>query len=285
MAIYINPFVLAFFLGITLLGLGIVFFVLLKSTKTYPGFKKWGLSALLLSFATLLMGAKGFLSPILTVNFANFLAIAGMLLVNRGIHEFFDQKCSLWFDLILTVVFMSLHAYLSSITDILHIRTGTISIFHALALFPSLRLILKAEATQQTGFLPILTLSLGFYLFLNLVRSMFNIYFLINPLPGSDKIVLGISFIITTPAVLLVYISMLACNFKRTEESLLLAKSKIKTLFGILPICSHCKRIRTAQNDWLAVEVYVQRNSEANFSHGICPECLKKNFPEYNLEN
>jgi phosphoserine phosphatase RsbU/P len=48
----------------------------------------------------------------------------------------------------------------------------------------------------------------------------------------------------------------------------------VKKLSGLLPICAYCKRIRDNQDYWMQVEKYLSENSEAQFSHGICPECL-----------
>jgi DNA-binding response OmpR family regulator len=59
------------------------------------------------------------------------------------------------------------------------------------------------------------------------------------------------------------------------------ALANIKTLHGILPICSYCKKIRDDREGWRQLEEYVSSNSEATFSHGICPECMKKVYPEY----
>ncbi len=59
------------------------------------------------------------------------------------------------------------------------------------------------------------------------------------------------------------------------------ALSQIKTLSGMLPICSSCKRIRDDQGYWNQIESYVEQHSEAEFSHGICPECAKKIYPKY----
>ena len=50
----------------------------------------------------------------------------------------------------------------------------------------------------------------------------------------------------------------------------------IKTLKGLIPICAYCKKIRDDQGYWERVESYIQKNSEAVFSHGICPDCIKK---------
>jgi hypothetical protein len=48
-----------------------------------------------------------------------------------------------------------------------------------------------------------------------------------------------------------------------------------------VPICASCKKIRDDKGYWNQVEKYVSEHSEAKFSHGICPECLKKLYPEF----
>ncbi len=58
------------------------------------------------------------------------------------------------------------------------------------------------------------------------------------------------------------------------------AVAKIKTLTGLLPICSSCKKIRDEAGHWTAIELYVRDRTEADFSHGICPECLKRLYPD-----
>lgn len=54
------------------------------------------------------------------------------------------------------------------------------------------------------------------------------------------------------------------------------ALANIKTLKGLLPICASCKKIRDDKGYWKKIEIYIQEHSEADFSHGICPECSKK---------
>ena len=58
------------------------------------------------------------------------------------------------------------------------------------------------------------------------------------------------------------------------------AMSKIKTLSGLIPICAWCKKIRDDQGYWQTVEQYVKEHSQAEFTHGMCPECQKKYMPE-----
>jgi response regulator RpfG family c-di-GMP phosphodiesterase len=62
------------------------------------------------------------------------------------------------------------------------------------------------------------------------------------------------------------------------------ALAQIKTLQGLLPICSYCKRIRNDKNYWQQIESYVSEHSEAEFSHGICPQCYE-NIVKPDLEN
>ena len=81
--------------------------------------------------------------------------------------------------------------------------------------------------------------------------------------------------------------SIMFRNLKKSEEILLIEKnrlevalSQIRTLSGLLPICAKCKKIRDDQGYWNQIETYIHDHSDAKFSHGICPECCKKLYPE-----
>ncbi|MFH0960251.1 MAG: hypothetical protein V1897_16280, partial [Pseudomonadota bacterium] len=58
------------------------------------------------------------------------------------------------------------------------------------------------------------------------------------------------------------------------------ARQEIKVLRGLLPICSSCKKIRGDEGYWHHVEEYISDHSEALFSHGICPDCMRKLYPD-----
>ena len=66
------------------------------------------------------------------------------------------------------------------------------------------------------------------------------------------------------------------CELEKTNQELKIAFDEIKTLRGIIPICSNCKKIRDDQGFWQQVESYVTEHTEASFSHGICPNCVEK---------
>ncbi len=66
---------------------------------------------------------------------------------------------------------------------------------------------------------------------------------------------------------------------ERLVSELRAALEQVKTLSGIVPICSSCKKIRDDHGYWEQVEAYVSRYTEARFSHSICPDCLARHFP------
>lgn len=61
------------------------------------------------------------------------------------------------------------------------------------------------------------------------------------------------------------------------------ALDKVKTLSGFLPICASCKKIRDDKGYWSQIEEYIRDHSEAEFSHGICPDCAKKLYPDFDI--
>ena len=71
---------------------------------------------------------------------------------------------------------------------------------------------------------------------------------------------------------------------EKEKESLIIqlqqSLSEIKQLSRILPICASCKKIRDDEGYWKEVETYISDHSEAQFSHGICPDCMRKLYPE-----
>jgi GAF domain-containing protein len=69
-------------------------------------------------------------------------------------------------------------------------------------------------------------------------------------------------------------------EYRRAASQLAQALTELKTLHGLLPICAHCKVIRNDAGYWQSIEEYVTAHAEVNFSHSICPDCLKAQHPQ-----
>jgi hypothetical protein len=67
----------------------------------------------------------------------------------------------------------------------------------------------------------------------------------------------------------------LAARVTELEEAL----AQVNTLQGLLPICSYCKKIQDDRNYWTEVESYFEKVSDAEFSHGVCPDCYQTHLP------
>ncbi|BEQ13021.1 cyclic nucleotide-binding domain-containing protein [Desulfoferula mesophila] len=79
------------------------------------------------------------------------------------------------------------------------------------------------------------------------------------------------------PYIAVELLNVMSRRMQQMEERLL------GVLGGLVPICASCKNIRQADGSWISVERFVEEHSEADFTHGLCPECKKRLYPE--LEN
>ncbi len=79
----------------------------------------------------------------------------------------------------------------------------------------------------------------------------------------------------------LMKVSQLCDELREQKETLEKNLAEIKTLRGILPICASCKKIRDDNGYWKQVETYIREHSDAEFTHGICPECMRALYPDY----
>ena len=61
--------------------------------------------------------------------------------------------------------------------------------------------------------------------------------------------------------------------------------SQVKTLSGLIPICASCKKIRDDKGDWQRIEEYIEERTNAQFTHGLCPDCFDKLLQEAGVEN
>jgi hypothetical protein len=96
---------------------------------------------------------------------------------------------------------------------------------------------------------------------------------------GIISSVIGI-FVLITGAVLFIRITNpIITKLKETIQECKIALKKVKVLNGLLPICASCKKIRDDKGYWTQLELYIKAHSDADFTHGICPECIKKLYP------
>ena len=100
------------------------------------------------------------------------------------------------------------------------------------------------------------------------------------PLPTLVVNALGVLYVMHRRA-LLASESALWTAERQARSALELTLSELRTLHGIIPICAYCREVRSEVGDWQRLEAYVRAHSEAEFTHGICPECAVQIYGKY----
>lgn len=87
--------------------------------------------------------------------------------------------------------------------------------------------------------------------------------------------------ILTWMAVFGGFVSKMRRKLRRNNLIIQKALAEVKALSGLLPICAGCKKIRDDKGYWNQIESYIRDHSEADFSHGICPDCARELYPDF----
>ena len=85
-------------------------------------------------------------------------------------------------------------------------------------------------------------------------------------------------------AVRLAYFLTFALLLSSAREQLRQSTGEVKRLSSLLPICASCKKIRDENGAWQEIETYIRDHSDTNFSHGVCPECAQRLYPQFSDE-
>jgi hypothetical protein len=95
--------------------------------------------------------------------------------------------------------------------------------------------------------------------------------------PGADRYAIGDTLLIlSVNAIGIVMVQRRA----ELQRMVAVAFEELHTLRGIIPICAYCKKVRSEGEEWQQIEKYVHDRSAADFSHGICPDCMRNYFPD-----
>lgn len=97
---------------------------------------------------------------------------------------------------------------------------------------------------------------------------------------GVISSVVGLIVIISGAILFIGITNPIIAKLRDTIEESRLALKKVKVLSGLIPICASCKKIRDDRGYWNSLESYIKARSDADFTHGICPECAKKLYPQ-----
>jgi hypothetical protein len=241
---------------------------------TYAGFGHWVLSAWCGALGTALVGGRGLLPDALSVVLANLLLFGSMALLVTGLQAFTGTAPR-------TGAYLGLAGAATGLLSVFIYALPSLRTRVALFSFVAAGLCLRATHLAWRRLPRVLANANGL---LRAVLGLIGITFLLRGLamlvvapPSEDFLTPGLSPLAAMAMFLAgqtcAYAALLVVNAQRVERDLQVALDECKVLRGLLPICATCKKIRDAEGAWSPLELYLRQHSEAEFTHGICPDC------------
>lgn len=249
--------------------------------RIYPGFLLWMLGSAA-GASCLLIGFWMRATPsVLAVLAANTAASAGQALINLGLEDFLGRRRTPWLQALPVAITMATAALLTSGGPAEGARVAIGEGAYVLQTGWCLWLLVSGVPPLLGGRNRLLELTVavqGTWSLLRMVHFATGRVLLQTLLSAST--LESITFLIYPAVLALQVFGLTGLNLQRLESDLRGALEEVRTLRGIIPICSYCKKIRDDEGSWQQVEAYVSDHTEAAFSHGICPRCLQVHFPE-----
>ncbi len=263
-----------------------------STQKTYAGFSHWTAAAFLASVGSLLVGLRDLVPVFVSIIIANLSLTCSWLLVKRGLEAFFNQEPSYRLDAALFVLFSSTFSYYTMGAPNLTARVVLVSVYLGYLSLHSAR-ITRIGTTKlfssSKSFLPYWLLTSGLVCMALPVVAFFE-----HLLPLSSFMAINlphkICMIIVSCMHIVIYFGLISLFCMRSTSELVMSQNEVKVLKGFLPICMHCKSIYLDGNikedpkSWKSIESYISQHSEAEFTHSICPNCIKEHYSEHYSE-
>lgn len=280
---YLDIRTLAVVSSIVSVAIFIMLLFIYLQRKTYPGFLDWVFAYLANSIGMILLGFRDVLPIFITIILANILIIFYLISILRGLRRFTNHTQKLWMDgallVLSTLLFIVFTYIIPNVNSRIIIMSGFISFISFYNAFFVWKKIPLIFTNKHRPILFFGLLFVGIWHFIRLILTIFVEKEISNFMEAGT--IQGISFLFTIIGIIIIGFSLVISNAHRIEQDLQQIQDEIKTLTGMLPICSHCKKIRNDVGDWEQLENYISQHSEAFFSHSLCPECAKKHYPEY----
>ncbi len=253
-----------------------------QSRGRFDGLALWVAGVAATTAGVLLIMLRGMVAEWVSVVLGNGLIVGGTLAVYIGLGLFFHAPVRRTPNYVLCAAFVFLHAIFAFVHPSLWARTlnfcVALGLVCAQGLWFAARRVdppLRHNARWVKRVYGVCLLVLLSRLLWNLARPPMGYdFFRAGNIEAFFLILLKMLLVMQAFALILTVYERLALERERAVQ-------EARTLGGLLPICSSCKKIRDDRGYWNQIEAYIRSHSEAEFSHGLCPDCLRTLYPEY----
>jgi hypothetical protein len=259
--------------------------------KTYPGYSVWTIGTCLLAtgYLVLILQRELSLWPSFLLSDVAF-ALGGLLRL-EGVRALLGRRRLPRAAYAAPVLLLAALGYLRFVYDSVFLRVLATNIFIAIVCFASAAAILRPDTRGQTFYRIFGGLHLaGGLLLVFRSESMLvprhgpfdpatvQLFFLVAL--TVFEVGVGLSFIMLNAERLATELRASRDSLDGALRDLQTTVAQVRVLRGLLPICASCKKVRDDHGYWQQIEAYIADHSEAAFSHGICPECAARLYPE-----
>lgn len=250
------------------------------SRKTYPGYSYWTFAVISLDAGIALIGFQDRLPAFLSIIVGNSLVFLSVILLYDGLRVFVGEVPRRIFHLVAFVAWLFPFGYFTFGDWNFRARAELLlSIMLVYSLWIMAFYWLKVRSNYGKNWL--LPIGMITQFILAVARLVVTVMFYGNSVRNivSDK-VHGYFLLVTFGSNLFLAFGLVLLNFQKNEAELRAMNDEIRTLRGMVPICASCKRIRNEGGKWSSLETYLEQHTEAKLSHGLCPDCMEKLYPE-----
>ena len=264
----------------------ICMFYVYRCRKTYSGFLQWAIAAILNALGMGFLSMRGLLPEFITIVIANTLVVGASGFIADGLGVFLGctRRRGLFILIALStfVLFIYCTYYSPNTNARIVVISLMLSVLYGYSAYVVHRCIPRVLSDRNLLLSSVFSIQA-----LACMLRIFPTVFIEGPIVDfmRPSILQGASFVVFLGGNIFVTIGLIVLNAQRVELDLQATMEEVKTLRGIIPICSSCKKIRSDAGIWHQIEVYIHDHSEAEFSHSICPECMKELYPEYTSDD
>ena len=283
MSVFLDIRSVSLLAGLNSITLAAIMAYISMSRRTYPGFHYWTLGFVFGGLGMALVSMRHLAPDWLSILVANCSTIAFAVFLSHGLSVFLETHRRLWLPGIIFAAAMTAMTYYTYRQPSVTARIVVVSLAVGVMLFNALLVLVQNARPRLGGNNTLLTVVLAFMAIWSLARAVITPRFEghIDEFLSAGTLQ-GISFIVYSLGCGLIMGGLIALNAQRMEKELDSADQNIKTLARLVPICAACKKVRDDQGYWNQIESYLQRNTDLDFSHGLCPECMDAMYGDQN---
>ncbi len=262
-------------------NLSLAMLYLLATGRSYPGFGLWTAGVIAVAAGNTLIALRSQLPEAISILLGNALIFLALYMFLFGLNRFVGRRTEQCRVILPLIAALSVLFYYWFVSPDLRARILVVSFvicaYLTVGWFTAFRHLPKVMLRGEN----LLLIGFGIFVASTFLRPLVVLF---RRSTMSDLMSAGgfepVAALVNILGVVTLVLGMIKINQQRLEEEFRQARIKLNALEGLLPLCSHCGKIRDEQDEWHSFENYLRLHSKAQVTHGLCPDCTRLLYPD-----